>query len=110
MDKDTKEVITSQTFENNLKVVFTYGLNTFGAMQADKYFRAIEFFVKRLGTDYSYYPECRHIATKNRIYRNIILDSHLIIFRITKNKVEVLDILHSSSSISRIRQTRSIHI
>jgi len=23
-------------------------------------------------------PECRHIATKSRMYRNIILDAHLI--------------------------------
>jgi len=44
------------------------------------------------------------------MYRNIILDAHLIIYRITNERIEVLDIVHSASSISRIRQTRSIRI
>jgi plasmid stabilization system protein ParE len=50
------------------------------------------------------------IPTKNHIYRNIILDAHLIIYRITNEQIEVLDIFHSASSIRRIQKVRSIRI
>lgn len=59
---------------------------------------------------YPYYPECRHLVTKSRIYRNVILDSHLIIYRIADNRIEILNIIHAASSISRIKQTRKIQI
>jgi plasmid stabilization system protein ParE len=44
------------------------------------------------------------------MYRNIILDAHLIIYRITDERIEVLDILHSASSISKIRQIRNVRL
>jgi plasmid stabilization system protein ParE len=44
------------------------------------------------------------------MYRNIILDSHLIIYRITEERIEVLDIVHSASSMRKIKQARNIHI
>ena len=33
--------------------------------------------------------------TKSLMYRNIILDSHLIVYRITDCRIEVLDIIHA---------------
>jgi hypothetical protein len=42
--------------------------------------------------------------------RNIILDAHLIIYRITIKQIEVLDIIHSASSIHKIRSSRSIRL
>jgi len=59
---------------------------------------------------YTYYPPCRHIPTKSRKYRNIILDAHLIIYRITAARIEVLDIVHGAMSVSRIRSVRSVKI
>jgi len=44
------------------------------------------------------------------MYRNIILDAHLIIYRIAKERIEVLDIIHSASSIRKIREVRKIRI
>jgi len=44
------------------------------------------------------------------MYRNIILDAHLIIYRITNERVEVLDIIHSASSIRKIRGVRKIRL
>ena len=34
------------------------------------------------------------------MYRNIILDSHLIIYRITEERIEVLDIVYQNPGIS----------
>jgi len=79
-------------------------------MQAEKYVYTISQLVENLDTQYTYHPECRYLPTKSRIYRNIILDAHLIIYRITERQIEVLDIIHSASSIRKIRNVRSIRI
>ena len=44
------------------------------------------------------------------MYRNIILDAHLIIFRITEKRIEVLDIIHSASGIRKIRNIRKVRL
>ncbi|MDR1557232.1 MAG: type II toxin-antitoxin system RelE/ParE family toxin, partial [Tannerellaceae bacterium] len=93
-----KEVIASHDYEEHLTEILEWGIETFGIAQARKYFLTISHFVERLDTDYTYHPECRHLATKSRMYRNIILDAHLIIYRITVERIEVLDIIHSASS------------
>ena len=98
-----KKVIGSPIYEESLERIFVEGIERFGIFQARKYLEHIE-------NDYPYYPECRHLTTKSRMYRNIILDSHLIIYRITEERIEVLDIVHSASSMRKIKQARNIHI
>lgn len=105
-----KPVEVSTKFRSSLTRIYDYTLNVFGYFQAERYLQMIEQAVDTLSTYYTAYPECRHITTKNRIYRNIILDSHLIIYRITDKRIEVLDIIHSSSSIRKIRVARNIRL
>jgi plasmid stabilization system protein ParE len=105
-----KEVIASRDYEEHLTEILEWGIKTFGITQAKKYFLTISKSVERLDTDYTYHPECRHLTTKSRIYRNIIFDAHLIIYRITNERIEVLDIIHSASSINKIRTVRKIHL
>jgi plasmid stabilization system protein ParE len=102
------EVITSLNYEEHLTEILEYGIEMFGYLQARKYFHAVSHLVERLDVEYTYHPECRHLATKSRMYRNIILDAHLIIYRITNRRIEVLDIVHSASSIRKIRSSRNI--
>lgn len=101
-----KKVIGSPIYEESLERIFVEGIERFGIFQARKYIE----YSRETGNDYPYYPECRHLATKSRMYRNIILDSHLIIYRITEERIEVLDIVHSASSMRKIKQARNIHI
>ena len=110
MVRQPKSVTTSRYYEEHLIEILRFGIETFGYAQARKYFNTISHFVERLEHDYNYHPECRHIATKRRIYRNIILDAHLIIYRITDERIEVLDIIHSASCIRKIRDIRKIHL
>jgi plasmid stabilization system protein ParE len=109
MVRQPKEVITSGYYEEHLVEILGYGIEVFGYAQAKKYFHTVSQLVENLGSSYTVYPECRHLATKNRIYRNIILDAHLIIYRITDERIEVLDIVHSASSIRKIRGARKVH-
>lgn len=102
-----KKVIGSPIYEESLERTFVEGIERFGMFQARKYLEHILNTVEKLENDYPYYPECRHLTTKSRMYRNIILDSHLIIYRITEERIEVLDIVHSASSMRKIKKTRN---
>jgi plasmid stabilization system protein ParE len=108
MVRESKRVITSRYYEEHLVEILEYGIAKFGYTQVKKYFNRISSLVERLETEYTYYPECRYLQTKSRMYRNIILDAHLIIYRITEKRIEVLDIIHSASSIRKIRNIRKI--
>jgi plasmid stabilization system protein ParE len=105
-----KPVITSEKFRTSRKHIYDYTFFTFGYVQADRYLQRINRPLASLSDFYTRYPECRHLATKSRMYRNIILDAHLIIYRITEKRIEVLDIIHSASSIGKIRSVRTIHL
>lgn len=103
-----KQVKVSNQFYENFGWVCNFGFEMFGYFQAEQYKQQIQQYINTLHDFYLIYPECRHLATKSRMYRNIILDAHLVIYRITKESIEVLDIIHSASSIRKIREVRKI--
>jgi plasmid stabilization system protein ParE len=105
-----KPYVISDRFFDSRAQVYNYGISIFGYFQAERYNRKIENAIETLSDCYCIYPECRHLATKSRMYRNIILDAHLIIYRITTEQIEVLDIIHSASSISKIRNVRKVKL
>jgi plasmid stabilization system protein ParE len=100
----------SDRFIQSATQIFDYSIKTFGYFQANRYSRQIDKSLDTLPDFYNVYPECRHLATQSRMYRNIILDAHLIIYRITDKRIEVLDIIHSASSVRKIRGVRSIRL
>jgi plasmid stabilization system protein ParE len=105
-----KTVDLSDEFKKNRTQIYGYTHDMFGYFQAERYLLQIERYLNSLSEYYAAYPECRHLATKSRMYRNIILDAHLIIYRITDKRIEVLDIIHSASSVGRIRAVRRSHL
>jgi plasmid stabilization system protein ParE len=105
-----KKVIVSDKFYESAEQIYDYGFETFGYFQAEIYKQKIRTSLDTLSDFYLAYPECRHLATKSCMYRNIILDSHIIIYRITGVRIEVLDIIHAASSICKIRNIRKIRL
>ena len=105
-----KPVEVSDEYKAGLVGVFYYTFDTFGIVQAQRYEQKILDAIDTLPDRYTYYPPCRHLPTKSHKYRNIILGSHLIIYRITAVRIEVLDIVHGAMSVSRIRAVRSIKL
>ena len=105
-----KPVVFSNQYVIDTINIYNYGAETFGEVQAKKYEDLIDKITTELALCYWMYPECRHILTKGRIYRNIILESHLIIYRVNTVRIEVLRIIHSQSSISNIRSIRKIKV
>jgi plasmid stabilization system protein ParE len=111
MDTGKREVVVSEKYRDDLKNIFQYGVETFGYKGSVLFYENIERIVNNLGSEYFMYPECRFLTSKSRMYRNIILESYLIIYRITKSRIEVLRVFHSSiCTKTRIRLVRKINI
>ena len=105
-----KQVKVSDRFYESFEQVYDFGFETFGSFQAERYRQKIRISLDTLHDRYLAYPECRYIPTPSRMYRNIILDAHLIIYRITGERIEVLDIIHAASNIGKIRNVRKIRL
>lgn len=109
-ERAKKPVMFSLQYAIDTQNIFDYGQETFGVNQAIKYETLIDELALHLEDNFAFYPECRWLKTKSRMYRNIILDSHLIIYRIKQERIEVLRVIHANSSINKIKQTRKVKI
>ncbi len=110
VDIERKEVKVSSLFNADLINVFEYGEETFGYTAAKVFIGEIYNFVWNLDRMYLAHPECRFIPTKSKMYRNIVLGSYLIIYRITDVRIEVLRVINSKIAVKNIRSTRSLRI
>jgi len=110
MEIETKKVVWSEFVEQDLEGIFLWGEETFGFIVADRYTDYMLEQIQQLEYWYLMHPQCRQLPTKNKIYRNIITDSHRIIYRILPNRVEVLRIFHLASSNTKIKSARKVKI
>jgi len=105
---ERKEVKVSEAFNNDITKVYAYGEELFGAIAAKSFVSDIFGRIWSLDCSWQLHPECRHLRTKDKRYRNIILGNYLVIYRVKKDRVLVLRILHSHSSITIIKSSRSV--
>ena len=111
MEKKNLKVVTSKLFDFiDLPSIHEYGMETFGLKLADYFIAEIYIRLNELSDNYYLHPECRHLITKTKKYRNIILGSYLIIYRITADRIEVLRAFHSSRSPKTIQASKKIKI
>jgi len=101
-------VKVSLEFNYDLDQIYNFGAETFGIRQASLYENEIWKLVDGLSYNWPYFSECKHLTTKSKMYRWIILESHLIVYRITDSEIQVLRIIHSHRSITKIKTTRGI--
>ena len=110
MEIKQKEVVRSTFYLADIQDIFEYGEATFGEKAALFFYEDIRSIVRSLETQYLLHPECRHLETKTKMYRNIILGSYLIIYRIKAHKIEVLRAFHGSRSPKYIKAIKKITI
>jgi plasmid stabilization system protein ParE len=111
MEEEKKlPVKVSKVFILDLDDIYQYSIDTFGIRQAELYENEIWKLVEGLSTNWPLFSECRHLPTKYKMYRWIILESHLIIYRITDKEIQVLRIVHSNLSITKIRGSKRIKL
>ena len=110
MEIGKKEVIRSKYYLLDVQDIFEYGEITFGENAALNFYEDLKLIVKTLETQYLLHPECRHLETKSKLYRNIILGAYLIIYRIKPSRIEVLRAFHGSRSPKSIKSVKKIKI
>jgi plasmid stabilization system protein ParE len=110
MESKTLEVVVSDLALKSLEQIYEYGIETFAFNAATIFIEELTERIEQLSTEYLLHPECRYIPTKSKKYRNLIHGSYIAIYRITFSHVEVLNILHSSRSISAIKSSRKIKL
>jgi len=94
---------------NDIDQIRIYSEETFGERKAEEYYQCLMKAVKSLDTEYLTHTQCWQLETKRKIYRRIIINSHIIIYRITE-RIEVLRVFHSASSNTKIRSARKVKI
>jgi plasmid stabilization system protein ParE len=70
----------------------------------DKIFQTID----RIEKNPLAFRECKEIPTKNKIYRQAVCMSWLIIYKVKASRIVILGIIHSSRKPSRIRSLSKI--
>jgi len=111
MEEEKKlPVKVSEVFNIDLDDIYQYGIDTFGIRQAELYENEIWKLIDCLTSNWPLFSECLHLPTKSKMYRWIILESHLIIYRITDKEIQVLHIVHSRRSITKIKTSGSIKL
>lgn len=109
VEKKKREIAVSEQFTEDLKSVYEYGEETFGEAAAKSFVSEIYSKILALNQTWNHHSECRHLLTKDQRYRNIIIGSYLILFRVRKDRILVLRILHGRSSITKIKASRKIN-
>ncbi len=110
MEKEQKKIVRTDIFKQKQFETYNYGADAFGEFLADIFMSRLEKIIDELEYQYDLHPECKHLQTKSKIYRNIIFGKYLVIYRITTEKVELLTMLHSSRSVAEIKKTRKIKV
>lgn len=79
--KQRRKIKVSEQFTEDVKSVYEYGVEIFGEAAAKSFISEIYSRIWSLDQTWGHNPECRHIPTKDKRYRNIIIGSYLIIYK-----------------------------
>jgi len=110
MEKKAREVVQSVSSIADISDIYDYGLDTFGQQVAETLLFELYQNIAGLSVKYMIHPECKHMATKTQIYRNIIVGKYLTIYRITSKRIEVLRVIHGSIAPILIKRTKSVKL
>jgi toxin ParE1/3/4 len=110
VEVEIREVVISREALLSLEDIYTYGIETFSYGSASLFIDELYTRIQDLSKHYLHHPECRQLVTKSKKYRNIRYSSYLVIYKVTLLRIEVLNIIHSSRSITKIRSVRKITI
>lgn len=110
MEVEIRPVVVSDLAVESLENIYACGLETFSYSSATVFIEELYERINQHSSDYHHHPICRFIPTKTGIYRNLQHGRYLVIYRIKPERIEVLNIIHSSRSPSKIKATRKIRI
>ena len=103
-----KEIIIKEFAFKQLEEEYKYYSTIYSIDFAEEF--RIQFFelINKILPSYNSNPECRFLPTKNKIYRNIIWNRYLIVYKINRNTIDILSIFHSKQNPDKLKQVRRI--
>lgn len=110
MEVEIRPVVISDLAIESLENIYIYGLETFSYSSATVFVEELYVRLNQLSSEYLHHPTCRFIPTKTGMYRNLQHGRYLVIYRIKPERIEVLNIIHSSRSPSKIKAARKIKV
>jgi len=110
MEGQILEVVISDLALISLEQIYEYGIETFAFTATTVFIDELILRIEQLSSNHLLHPECRYLATKSKMYRNLIHGSYIAVYRITPGRIEVLNVFHSSRSISSIKHSRKIKV
>ncbi len=108
MEKQIEIVIKEYALEQ-LKKEYDYYLANYSLHYAEEF--RLGFFdeIYSIVPFYKSFPECRFLPTKKKIYRNIVWNNYLIVFKIKSVSLEILTLFHIKQDPGRLKKLRRIH-
>ena len=105
---EIKEVIITPYARQTLLFIFEFIKEESSTLTAIKFKDDFLNVAEQLDKNYLIYPECRFLQTKKEIYRNIIWNKYLIIYKIMKDEIWIIGLFHTSQSPNKLKAFRKI--
>lgn len=105
---EIKEVIITPYARQLLLLVYEYIKEESSTLTAMKFRDDFLHVAGQLDKNYFAHPECRFLQTKNKVYRNIIWNKYLILYKIVNDEILVLGLFHTSQNPVKLKSFRKI--
>ena len=100
----TKRLVLQPEFVSQIEDFIRYSFEEFGADSTLKLLKEIDSQIKRISVMPDANPKDKHLpSTPAKTYRNIIVKSFVITYRVTRSEVTVLD-LHHKAAVQHVKK------
>ena len=102
------QIIIKQSALDDLEVQYHFYAENYSLDYAEKF--RLDFFkeIRKILPNPLKFSECRFLPTKNKVYRNIVWNNYLIIFKIKKTSVDVLLLHHTKQHPKKLKAARRV--
>jgi plasmid stabilization system protein ParE len=102
------QIIIKQSALNDLEEQYHFYAENYSLDFAEKFRTSFFNEIKTILPNPLKFSECRFLPTKNKVYRNIVWDNYLIIFKLKKSSVDVLVLHHTKQHPKKLKAARRI--
>jgi hypothetical protein len=108
MEKQDYKIIIKEQVQTDVYNQYTYYAENYSLQFAEKF--RIDFIlqVDTILPNIYQYPACFFLKTKKHIYRNIIWNNHLIIYKIMKNEIWIVGLFHTKQDPKKLKLYRKV--
>jgi plasmid stabilization system protein ParE len=103
-----QKVFVKEFVHRQLDDAYLYYAENYSIEYADKFWDGFFDKIGKILPHYLQFSECRFLQTKNKIYRNIVWENYLIIYKIHKHHIDVICLFHVKQSPKRLKKLKRL--